>query len=156
MSPDRGPCRCPLGHRCEPWVALGIHCPEGLLEPAQLRAGIGEGPPDDEVQKVHEKSEAPVPADGFELERMVFIELERQARAQNKKTTRQRVVERLRERDRGALARPVLSPAEVKAEAVRSGETGPHLTVWLAAALAVLAAGGAAALAFPRWCINFF
>lgn len=117
------------------------------MQAAAQRGHVGDALPDDR-EEIHETSKAPVPVDGFELERIVLVELERKAQAQ-KKTSRQRTVERLRERERGVLARPVLSPTEVKMEAVRSGQKGPQLTVQLAAALAVLAAGGAAAVAIP-------
>lgn len=134
-------------HSCLPWLALRIDCPEGLLQAAAERGHVGDALPDDR-EEIHQKSEAPVPRDGFELERIVLVELERQAQAK-KKTGRQRTVERLRERDRGVLAQPVLTPADIKMEAVRSGQKGPQLRVQLAAALAVLAVGGAAALAIP-------
>lgn len=130
-------------------MALRIDCPEGLLQAARHRGLVGDAP-DEEMEIVHDKTQAPVPVDGFELERLVFIELEKQARAKN---VREKTVEALRAReravDRGVFARPVLTPAMVKAEAIRSGERGPVFTVQLAAALAVLAAGAAAAVAIP-------
>lgn len=116
---------------------------------AAVRGGVGHGV-DDELEIKHEKTKAPVPRDGFELERLVFIELERKAKAKREASVREQVVERLKQRKGDAVQVPVLSPELVKQEAIRSGDTGPRLQVQLAAALAVLASGAAASFAIPR------
>lgn len=134
-------------HRCDLWTALGINCPEGLLTGARERAGIGEAPSDDEIKEEHDLSKAPVPVDGFELERRVFIELER--KIQREKSVRQRTVEALRNRETARSPIPVLTPSLILREAAMQGARGPEATVWVAAAIATLAVGSAAALAIP-------
>lgn len=127
-------------HNCVPWTALRINCPQGLLERAQQRGGIVQPEPGEEEEIVHDEVRNLVPSDGFELERLVFIELEKAAKA---KTARQKTVEKLAERDRGVFARPALVPVEILREAARQGQTGSSAAVWVAAAIALAAVVGA-------------
>lgn len=92
--------------------------------------------PDEELQPVHELAPALVPADGFELERLVLIELEKKIR--KGKTPREATVDALKQRERDAV------PHFIVREAINHGARGRELALWVAAA----AAAGAVALRF--------
>lgn len=96
--------------------------------------------PDDELVHDRVKEQVPVPTDGFEIERLVLIELNKKMQEQ-KKTTAQKTVERLAERSRSTGASPARVPAELVREAVRQGSRSPELGLWVAAAALLLAAG---------------
>lgn len=100
---------------------------------------VGDGS-DDELQEQHELTPAPVPADGFEFERIVLIELERKL----KESRRQEVVRQLGARKEQIVRGPSKVPLELIREAVRQGATGRSLALWIAAA----AAAGVVALRF--------
>lgn len=102
--------------------------------------GGGEAPvpiPEDEV---HERATEPslVPSDGYELERIVLLELNKRVQAR-RSVSKKETVERLRVRDRG-MAKPRV-PVELLREAVRQGSKNPELGLWVAAASLLLAAG---------------
>lgn len=128
-------------HSCEVWISQRISCPSGLIQALGRRGGGGDAlaVPDDEI--VHERASEPsrVPADGYELERFVLIELNKRLQNERRfKTPRETTVEKLRERG-GARV-----PAELVREAIRQGSRHPELGVWVAAAALLLAAGARA------------
>lgn len=135
-------------HSCAEWVSLRISCPEGLLSAQIPSGGGGNAPkpvdvptPEDEV---HDRTTEPtlVPSDGFELERLVLLELNKRV-SRRQATPREATVEKLaaRARSTGAARSPVVVPAELVREAVRQGARNPELGLWVAAASLLLAAG---------------
>lgn len=143
-------------------MTLGISCPQGLLEAAEVgKGGVGDSfdvsVPDEAI--VHDKVEAPVPTDGYELERRVLIELNKRAREQVNRdfkkgmerwrdSQKEQVVEKGRPGRQPALVPremlPTLVPPEMLQEMVRQGAKGRTLALWIAA----VAAAGAVAVAF--------
>lgn len=127
-------------HRCEEWWTIGANCPGGLLRSANnFQGGGGAAPqPSDEVLTPHKKSPARVPQDGFELERLVLIELNKRM------TRREQTVDKLGRQKERSVQSPQRIPAFIVREAIHQGAQGRSLALWVAAA----AAAGAVALRF--------